>query len=110
MNALVNPSSSDVTTALARWYADHASIRRLWAVEDSTALVVFVALEPSSDGDDSLPIWLANQHGWAQDLRRVTQRDVHLQLIVSGVLDEPDIDADTVMIAELSWRDSWESL
>jgi hypothetical protein len=110
MNAVVNRSSSDVTTALARWYADHASIRRLWAVEDSTALVVFVALEPSSDGDDSLPTWLANQHGWAQDLRRVTQRDVHLQLIVSGVRDEPDIDADTVMIAELSWRDSWESL
>ena len=97
---------SDVTTALSRWYANHASIRRLWAVDDAPALTVFVALEPSLDGDDALPAWLANRHGWAQDLRRVTQRDVRLKLIVSGVLGEPDIDADTVMIAELNWRDS----
>src|SRR5687768_14188669 len=98
----------NVTTALARWYADHASIRRLWAVEGSSELVVFVALEPSSDGDDSLPVWLANQHGWAQGLRQVTNREVALELIVSGELGQPDIAADAAIVAELSWRDSWD--
>lgn len=95
---------SNVTTALSRWYANHASIRRLWAVEDSLALVVYVALEPSSDGDDALPIWLANQHGWTNDLRRATEREVQLQLMASGGLEEPE----GVTITKLSWRDSWD--
>jgi hypothetical protein len=99
---------TNVSTALARWYADHSSIRRLWAVDDADALVVFVALEPSSDGDDALPVWLANQHSWTHDLRRATDRDVQLKLLVPGGFEDPDMDADAVTIAELSWRDPWE--
>jgi hypothetical protein len=95
---------SDVTSALASWYASHASIRRLWAIEDSLALVVYVALEPSSDGDDALPVWLANQHGWTNDLKLATRRDVQLQLMASGTLEAPGGTA----IAQLGWRDSWE--
>ena len=95
---------SDVTSALASWYAHQSSIRRLWAVEESLSLVVYVALEPSSDGDDALPVWLANQRDWTDDLRRATRRDVQLQLMASGSLEEPDGTA----IAQLSWRDSWE--
>jgi hypothetical protein len=99
---------SNVPSALARWYADHASIRRLWAIDEADALVIFVALEPSSDGDDALPVWLANQHGWTNDLRRATNREVQLQLIASGDYDAPSIEADTVTVAELSWRHVWE--
>jgi hypothetical protein len=95
---------SDVTSALASWYANQSSIRRLWAVEESMALVVYVALEPSSDGDDALPVWLANQQGWTNDLKLATRRDVQLQLMASGTLDEPEGAA----ITQLSWRDSWE--
>lgn len=98
---------SNVSTALARWYADHSSIRRLWAVDESHALVVFVALEPSSDGDDALPVWLANRHSWTHDLRQATERDVQLKL-ASGAIDDSGIDTDAVTIAELSWRDPWE--
>lgn len=99
---------TNVSTALARWYADHSSIRRLWAVDDPDGLVVFVALEPSSDGDDALPVWLANRHSWTHDLRRATERDVQLKLFASGVIDDTDIAADAITIAELSWRDAWE--
>jgi hypothetical protein len=105
MNAVVE---TQLTAALSKWYADHSTIRRLWAIEDSTDLVVYVALEPSSDGDDALPVWLANQHNWANDLRRATNREVQLQLIVSGEFEELDIRADATTIAELSWRQSWE--
>lgn len=97
---------TDVSTTLARWYADHSSIRRLWAVDEPEALVVFVALEPSSDGDDALPVWLANQQGWTHDLRRATERDVQLKLLAS--FEDPAIDADAVTVTQLSWRDAWE--
>jgi hypothetical protein len=99
---------TNVSTALERWYADHSSIRRLWAIDESDALVVFVALEPSSDGDDALPVWLANRHSWTHDLRRATERDVQLKLLVSGAFDDTDVDTGAVTIAELSWRDAWE--
>lgn len=97
-------NAHSIPAALERWYADHSSIRRLWAVEDSSALLVYITLEPSSDGDDALPVWLANQHDWANDLKHVTHRDVQLKLIASGTLDETY----EATIAELSWRDFWE--
>lgn len=99
---------SNVSNALARWYANHAPIRRLWAVDEADALVVFVALEPSSDGDDALPVWLANRHNWTDDLRQAIDRDVQLKL-VSGAFETADVNAEAITIAELSWRDPWES-
>ena len=99
---------TNVSNALARWYADHSSIRRLRAVDESDALVVFVTLEPSSDGDDALPVWLANRHSWTHDLKRATERDVQLKLLVSDVFEDSDSDTDAVTITELSWRDAWE--
>jgi hypothetical protein len=98
---------ADVTTALAQWYAAHASIRRLWAIEDPAALIVLVSLEPTSDGDDPLPVWLAKNRDWTSDLRRVTQREVQLKLIVAGGFDEPHLIADAALIAEVNWRESW---
>lgn len=94
----------DLAAALSKWYCDHATIRRLWAFDDSPALVVYVTLEPSSDGDDALPVWLAHQHRWSGELRRLTQREVRLQLISFGELDEDDQGA----IVQLNWRDDWK--
>lgn len=108
-SSLVDQDVSELPTALAKWYAAHASIRRLWAIEDSVALIVFVTLEPTSDGDDTLPVWMAKHRDWASDLRVFTDRDVHLKLFASGILAAPSVTADAVVIAELSWRDSWES-
>jgi hypothetical protein len=101
------PEVAQIATALARWYADHSPIRRLWAVEDSVALKVLVALEPTSDGDDTLPVWLANNRDWANDLRLRLQREVQLQLIVSSAFGDSYVNAHAVTIAEVSWRDSW---
>jgi hypothetical protein len=91
---------------LQKWYAAHVSIRRMWALNDALALVVFVALEPTPDGEDTLPVWFAHQSQWRSDLESLTGREVRLQLIRSGAFGEPDVDADAVTIG---WRDSWES-
>lgn len=99
-----------IPTTLARWYAAHASIRRLWAVEAPDALIVFVSLEPTSDGNDPLPLWLAKSQDWANDLTARASREVQLKLIASGVFEESDVDPDASLVAELSWRDSWTSL
>jgi hypothetical protein len=106
MNAVV-AAGSEIAAALTRWYADHASIRRLWAIDAAPALTILVALEPTSDGDDTLPVWLANYRSWASDLRLLVQRDVQLQLVVPGTFGEALVDPDAVTIAEVSWRDAW---
>lgn len=108
MNAIVD-ATPDVASALARWYADTAAIRRLWAIEDAAALVVLITLEPTSDGDDSLPVWFAKQRDWTNELSALTRRVVQLQPIVSGVVGDSYAAADAVAIAELSWRDAWIS-
>jgi hypothetical protein len=97
----------ELPTALAKWYAVHSSIRRLWAIEDRDALIVFVSLEPTSDGDDALPVWLARNEDWASDLASLTRREVQVRLIASGVFDRSYVGTDAITIAELSWRDSW---
>jgi hypothetical protein len=96
----------EIASAIAHWYADQCSIRRLWAIEDPTALKILVALEPTADGGDTLPIWLANKRTWADDLRILAGREVQLELLVSDTLVEPYVNDDAI-IAELSWRDSW---
>lgn len=45
---------------LVHWYTSHSLIRRLWAIEEVEALRVVVTLEPTPDGDNVEPAWLAN--------------------------------------------------
>ena len=97
---------TEIPATLSRWYAAHASIRRLWALEDRDELIVFVTLEPSLDGDDTLPLWLTNSREWANDLRTRTNRNVQLKLVVSGAFVKSYVNAGAAMIAERSWRDS----
>lgn len=116
MSPTIDPSGTDepghratteIPGVLAKWYAAHASVRRLWAVENQDALTVFVALEPTSDGDDAFPIWLANSREWVGDLGARTNRDVELKLIVSDGFEEADVAAGATKIADLRWRDAW---
>ena len=94
-----------LAAVLSRWYAGQSSIRRLWAVDDREARIsVFVTLEPTFDGDDALPIWLAQSDAWRHELRVLTDRDVRLELLAAGT-SEP-AHAETT-IAELHWRDPW---
>lgn len=97
----------ELPNTLARWYAAQSSIRRLRAVEDEDALLVFIALEPTSDGDDTLPVWLARSHDWANDLRSLTRRDVRLELLASNLFEVPHVGTDAAIVAELDWRETW---
>jgi hypothetical protein len=99
---------SALSSALIHWYAQRASVRRLWAVHRESQLEVHVALEPTSDGDDMLPIWLANKRDWKEELDLLAQRDVNLQLVDLDDLGELNVDPDTITITEVSWRDAWQ--
>lgn len=111
MNAVVaeahtaSGQAADTAAALTKWYADHSAIRRLWAIEDHVELKVVVTLEPTADGDDALPVWLANNRHWQGDLRLCLRREV--RLLFAGTFGESYVDLDAVTIAQIGWRDSW---
>jgi hypothetical protein len=96
-----------ISTRLAAWYDAHSTVRRLWAIQDGRSLTVCVALEPTSDGDDSLPIWLAMNHEWSIDLQSMIPREVQLQFVTQDVLPSSYVTGDAVIVAEIDWRESW---
>ncbi|MFC4313648.1 hypothetical protein ACFPN2_31535 [Steroidobacter flavus] len=98
-----------VPNCLTQWYAANTSIRHLWAVEEHDALMVFITLEPTSDGDDALPVWFAKGHEWVSELTDLTRREVQLRLLGSSDMARPPVDTAAATIAELSWRDPWIS-
>lgn len=91
---------------LATWYASHAVVRRLWAIEEIDAIRIIVKLEPTSDGGDTLPAWLANNWAWAQELRSRMHRTVHLEMIGASPI-ESVFDRDRTLITEISWREEF---
>ncbi len=96
-----------ISTRLAAWYDTHASVRRLWAIENGHFLTVCVSLEPTSDGDDSVPIWLAMNHEWHSDLQTIIPREIQLRFVTSDVLPSSYVTDDAVIVAEIDWRESW---
>jgi hypothetical protein len=98
--------TTPAATALVKWYASHSVVRRLWAIESGEAIRVVVTLEPTLDGDDTQPAWLANSWTWAQELRLRLHRIVHLELINEpSVRVEASCDREGALITEISWRD-----
>ena len=91
---------------LSKWYAAHPALRRLWAIQESQRLRVIVTLEPTHDGDDIYPAWLANGHAWAHDLQTRMDGPVELEVIDTALLAEFVAGVDGVLVAELFWRDS----
>jgi len=100
---------TEIPVVLEKWYAAHSTIRRLRAVSGSGDLTVFVSIEPTSDGDDALPVWLANHRRWVADLSARTRREVRLELASSTAIAGGDLGVDAVIISELTWRDSWST-
>ena len=91
---------------LGKWYASNSIVRRLWAIEAREAIRIVLTLEPTLDGDDTQPAWLANSWTWAQELRFRLQRHVHLELINEpSARVEASCDSTNALIAEISWRD-----
>jgi hypothetical protein len=90
---------------LSSWYASHPVVRRLWAIEADAMLRIVVMLEPTPDGDDTLPAWLANSRTWARELQLRMDRAVRLEMIGERSSIQSIIDGKDVLITELSWRD-----
>jgi hypothetical protein len=113
VNLVLDPSlNGELRTAateqavLAQWYAGHPAVRRLWAIRESKGVRVIVTLEPTPDGDDIYPAWLANGHEWAQELQLRMDAAVELEVVAEPFLAELPAGLDGVLIAQLFWRDS----
>ncbi len=106
-------SMSHSAVELCKWYAKKPRILRLWAIREDIPyramrqdkLLVILMLEPSGDGDDVSPPWLAHGRTWHQELRLHLACEVDLQRVDGPLPDEFDIDADGQLIAMLCWRD-----
>lgn len=90
---------------LVHWYTSHSLIRRLWAIEEVEALRVVVTLEPTPDGDDVEPAWLANSRMWAHELQRRMHRVVRLEMISDPAHIEAILDPERTLVTAISWRD-----
>lgn len=100
------PTFAGAFVVLAKWYAAHAAVRRLWAISESQRIRVFVKLAPTGDGDDIYPAWLANGREWARELQLGLGGPVQLDVIDGFFLAESAAGVDGVLVAELSWRDA----
>jgi hypothetical protein len=96
------------SSALARWYAEHSAVRRMWAIRptDEGMLRVIVMLEPSLDGDEISPAWMAHGSRWLRDLRERLAGAVQLERIDGPLPEEFEIDGEGVVLSALCWRDS----
>ncbi|AGU53455.1 hypothetical protein VAPA_2c08990 [Variovorax paradoxus B4] len=95
------------SSALARWYAEQPAVRRLWAIRatDDPMLRVIVLLEPSPDGDEISPAWMAHGSRWARDLRERLAGAVQLERIDGPLPEEFEIDGEGAVLSALCWRD-----
>ena len=97
---------SPAFVVLAKWYAAHPAVRRLWAIKEPQRMRVIVTLEPTHDGDDIYPAWLANGPQWARELQSRMHGPVELEVMHPPSAAELVAGVDDVLIAELFWRDS----
>jgi hypothetical protein len=99
----------DVTAeslALSQWYDSQPAVRRLWGIRGAQELRVIVVIEPTLDNDDIYPVWLANTGTWSRELHSRVGCDVQLELFLETPFDAVEIDAGSVVIADLFWRDA----
>ena len=66
---------------------------------------VIVTLEPTHDGDDIYPAWVANGHEWAYELQLRIDGPVQLEVMHEPFLPDFAAGVDGVLVAELFWRD-----
>ena len=99
------------SSTLKTWYDGTPAIRRLWAIQpdgasDASELRVLVMLEPSHDGNETSPAWMAHGPRWTRELRQQLDGAVKLERIDGPLPDEVEIDGDGVLLSAMSWRDS----
>jgi hypothetical protein len=103
----INDDTEVISGKLARWYGAHAAVRRLWAIEDGHLITVCVSLEPTSDGADALPVWLAMNRKWSSDLQSLCAREVRLEFVEPDVLPPSSLTGNVSIVAEVDWREAW---
>jgi hypothetical protein len=91
--------------ALGAWYDSQPAVRRLWGIREPQSLRVVVAIESTPDNDDIYPVWFANAEAWASELRLKTGSPVRLELIDEFPGGGIEVDSDSVLVADLFWRD-----
>ena len=96
--------------ALCSWYAARPAVRRLWVIRPEapaggSALRVILMLEPSPDGDDHSPRWMAHGSRWASELSEQLASPVQLERIDGPLPEEFEIDGEGVLVSALGWRD-----
>jgi hypothetical protein len=67
---------------------------------------VIVTLEPTHDGDDIYPAWLANGQEWASELQLRMEGPVQLEVTDEPFPAEIAARVDGILVATLFWRDS----
>ncbi|MGH8136649.1 MAG: hypothetical protein ACREVV_00430 [Steroidobacteraceae bacterium] len=98
-------SANSESDALASWYGAHSNVRHLCAIKDSLGLRVLVTIEPTHDGNDSDPAWIANRDAGAQELQLCTAHSVRLERLDEPMFDSAAIDSEGLIVGTLSWRD-----
>jgi hypothetical protein len=96
---------SSESLALAAWYDSQPAVRRLWGIRLTNLLRVVVSVEATLDNNDVLPVWLANRNSWANELSVFTRSTVKLELFDALTDDEIEIGTESVIVADLYWRD-----
>jgi hypothetical protein len=91
--------------ALAEWYDAHPAVRRLWAIKDQQGLSVILTLEPTMDGNDTYPAWLACSRAWMHEIQSVSGSAVQLELLDEPQVDEFEVDLEGEIVAAINWRD-----
>ena len=70
---------------------------------------VIVMLEPTHDGDDICPAWLAKAARWAHELQLCIDGPVQLEVMEEPLPGGFVAGVDGALVAELFWRDSTQS-
>lgn len=96
---------SSESLALAAWYDSQPAVRRLWGIKLTNLLRVVVSVEATLDNSDVLPVWLANRSAWANELSDFTRSAVQLELFDALTDVEIDVGTESVIVADLYWRD-----
>lgn len=104
---------ASTTKALARWYDERAAVLRLWAIQpESTAggltarpLRIILLLQPSADGNDTAPAWVAHGATWSRELEQRLARAVQLECVDFAVAEGFEVDGEGALLASLCWRD-----
>ena len=93
--------------ALAAWYSSHSQVRRLWAIDERQSILIVLKIEPTLDGYDALPTWLANSTQWAEELATILHRAVRLEMLGAPLRAAALAAMDDVRIAEVAWREEY---